>query len=695
MSALGNKRKRPEIKNKKKQYEKQDEIDDKKEGEKKIISSIEGFQKSKILEFTDVSEFNSLLRLSPPDPNLSLFETKKYAELYFQEKKYNTEDLLEYDNTNANIQKKYLSIAVNQLNKNPKEDIKNILIEKIQKSGIILKKNDYEDEIKKIKNKDLNEKLEYVDYKQSIIKCLQYIKNNKNGNVNEARKILNIIKFFYFNHESTFGDNNYYYYGLAEELSKKLEEIFRRYHFYLYIIEKNLEYLTRVFSELTKNDKYKFKFLNNILVDDNSIKKQKTYDEIKNYLEGNPVDDTKKLEKNIKERNKKESNKESEYLQNIEHIEYKLAFNNSVIEYIINEKTKFDRKYFSRQYIRKHKFQNFNSQIIEMIKGVSLDNFEEEIYKHILPDCNLSDSFYEDDKKIIYKIITNILQSNAAKKFFKKNYENKYSKYTNNKIVYHFHRPDVINEILNRIEFYPIFTPTINAFTSASDLTIVINSIPGRFDEYDEINYFNKRILQIGRIVVFLINEIFGNFLRRYYSYLTNGIIKMNTKEDDLIDSKPEGGDYIKINFLGINTHARLYLKDTLFLLFYDNNFENYPLVKKNKEITEEILEKIIRDNPEVFDFIEVEKNIKEDGKSMNEEKKVEKMEEENDEKKQEEEIFNINEKKDKKKENVFDKITMKQYINYLNPEGKGFTSIISCGFRSDEQYIELIPKYF
>ena len=140
----------------KKQYEKQDEIDDKKEGEKKIISSIEGFQKSKILEFTDVSEFNSLLRLSPPDPNLSLFETKKFAELYFQEKKYNTEDLLEYDNTNANIQKKYLSIAVNQLNKNPKEDIKDILIEKIQKSGIILKKNDYEDEIKKIKNKDLN-----------------------------------------------------------------------------------------------------------------------------------------------------------------------------------------------------------------------------------------------------------------------------------------------------------------------------------------------------------------------------------------------------------------------------------------------------------------------------------------------------------------------------------------------------------
>ena len=36
-------------------------------------------------------------------------------------------------------------------------------------------------------------------------------------------------------------------------------------------------------------------------------------------------------------------------------------------------------------------------------------------------------------------------------------------------------------------------------------------------------------------------------------------------------------------------------------------------------------------------------------------------------------------------------KISIEQYCNYLNPVNSPYHSIISCGFRKDEQFIELI----
>ena len=244
-----------------------------KEEEKNIIP-FEEYRKNKILDLKSVDDFKTLFTLEPPSSDLSLFERKKLAEFYLKENKYNIEEILEYDDTNKDVQKKYLSLIIKELNKNNKIDKKNIILEKIQKCGIILDKDAYEEEIKKVKDENLKNNLSYIDYKNSIINTLEYIKNNKNGNALEAREKLNIKKIFIFNHEASLGNNNYYFYGFARQLSLKLEEIFKYYKLYLYIINKNLEYLKKDFSTLSENEIYIFKYLKFILNDSKSITKK-------------------------------------------------------------------------------------------------------------------------------------------------------------------------------------------------------------------------------------------------------------------------------------------------------------------------------------------------------------------------------------------------------------------------------------
>ena len=83
--------------------------------------------------------------------------------------------------------------------------------------------------------------------------------------------------------------------------------------------------------------------------------------------------------------------------------------------------------------------------------------------------------------------------------------------------------------------------------------------------------------------------EIFGHFIRRYYSYITKGLIKIDTEGDDFINTQPEVGRFVELEFLGYTSESRLCLKDALFLLFYEN-MEQYPIIKSEKTITEEIL---------------------------------------------------------------------------------------------------------
>ena len=692
MNPLNKKRSREEQKechedkNKKPKNEEQKEM-------KKITTSYEGYQKCKITKLSEISEFSSFISLSPPSSDITLFETKKLADLYFNENKYNIEDILEYDDTNEDIQKEYLTLAVKELNKENKIENINIIKEKIQKSGIILEQNIYDEEIKNIKDKKLAINLEYIDYKKSIIETLKYIKSDKINNIKldghqyieNARNLLNLRKIFTFNHESTFGNNNYYYYGIAKQISLKLVEIINEYHYnyYIYIIDKILKYLDKDIKNilnLSKNDIYIFKYLIFILTDKDAIPNKLVFNGIKNYLEGKQIKNINDLKDAIESRNnrEKEENKNDK-----NHLNFNINLDkDNNIEYTIKENDKIDRHDYSAEYVKKYKSDIFNEKIINSINNINnLEDLEEEIFKNVIPNYEFSSYFFDDTKDIIFDILSNILKSKAAKNFFRDKYENKYNK-DNKQIIYHFDRDEVINEIKSRIEFYPIFDTVTKANTNPIDLTIIVNSIPGKFIVYDKIHYFNKNILQIARIVRFLIHEIFGHFVRRYYSYITKGIIKMDTKDDDCINTKPESGLFIEKNFLGFKTKTELFLKDALFLLFDENNMEQYPIIKSETPITEEMLKIIIKNNPKLFYFIDDFENEEITKESA---KKYEKKKESKQDKKEE-----IEEKKNIKKNIANDKITISQYYNYLNPVRPSFPAIISCGYRKGEIFIEM-----
>ena len=88
-------------------------------------------------------------------------------------------------------------------------------------------------------------------------------------------------------------------------------------------------------------------------------------------------------------------------------------------------------------------------------------------------------------------------------------------------------------------------------------MTITINALPGKIDD---INYcFNRKVLHVGRILVFYLHEIFGHFLRRYYSYFTGIKIAFDTKDDDVIDTGEESGFYIERTFLGLKFNSYIY----------------------------------------------------------------------------------------------------------------------------------------
>ena len=688
---LNNKRNREKEKEDNEDKNKRPKNEEQKEVQKVIISN-EGYRDRKITKLFEISEFSPFIPLDPPSSDLSIFDMKKSAVSYFKENKYNIEDILEYDDTNKDIQKDYLAFAVKQLNKkNTLENI-NIIKEKIQKSGIILDQNIYEEEIKNIKDKTLAKNLEYIDYKSSVVETLEYIKSDKIKDIKNkgdqyilnAKNLLKLRKIFNFNHESTLGNNNYYFYGVAKQLLLKIEEIFQKYYFgyYIYIIEKILEYLKKDISKLNKNEIYKYKYLIFILTDKDSITNKSVFIRIKNYIEGKPIKNINELKDAIKLRNNKEK-------KEINIAEPKFNFNinldkNNFIEYTITESNKIDRIDYLSEYVKKYRSDIFNEEILNSIKNMeSLEDLEVELFKNILPNYEYSSYFYEDNKNIIFEILSKILKSNAAKKFFFDNYESKFSK-DSQRIKYHFDRDNVIDEIKSRIEFYPIYDTETKVNTDPIDLTIIVNSIPGKFSLQDEINYFNKNILQIVRIVIFLIHEIFGHFIRRYYSYITKGLIKMDTEDDNFINTQPESGNFAEREFLGFTSESRLYLKDALFLLFYGSNMEQYPIIKSKTPITEEILKIIIKDNPELFTFIDDF-----DNEEISKEN-VKKDEKKKETKKNEQEEALKREKKNTKKTTAKNKITISQYCNYLNPVRPRFPAIISCGFRKGEIFIEM-----
>ena len=248
-----------------------------------------------------------------------------------------------------------------------------------------------------------------------------------------------------------------------------------------------------------------------------------------------------------------------------------------------------------------YKVDNFNKKIIKIIKKEFDHNIESKLFENVLPNVDNIDELLKDFRPEFDRIIKCILSSKAAENFFNDHYN-----VNNGNLNYHFNRKKVQEKILEGITFAPLFNKVDNAITNPIDLNIIINSTPGIFRS-DNIPIFNRKILILGQYILFGIHEILGHYCRRYYSYFTGQKIKINTKEDNEINTGDESGFYVEAEFLGITNKSALTLTQALSL-FYWKKYDSYPIIKKNShfEVNEDKIKILIENNENVFNFVKI-----------------------------------------------------------------------------------------
>lgn len=129
----------------------------------------------------------------------TLFEKKKLAQDYIKNN-YNIqntiEELLNLDDTNTYLQMICAKKSSENINKEKDSEKREMYIEKLQKSQIIIDENTYNEIISNIVDEDLKEKLTYIKFKSALIdslQCLTKINDKKDENiVNKAKKALKL-----------------------------------------------------------------------------------------------------------------------------------------------------------------------------------------------------------------------------------------------------------------------------------------------------------------------------------------------------------------------------------------------------------------------------------------------------------------------------------------------------------------------
>ena len=595
--------------------EKQDKLHDKDDKDEEVelnYISPEGFTKTKILELKDVSfSNNEICEYFKKLDEVSYYSKRQLIDNILKvgnSANQYLEKLLEHEDTYNKLQSLYLDELVKIINNSNNNKIEAQIIEKIQKSSIILSKVEYESKIKNLKLESI-ENIKYNDYKHNIILMLNFISKIKYEKTNEkniiiAKNTLNVKKKFVFSREPEFGNNNYYFYKLALLFYDSMYKLFYNLDEfdYYFIIDE----IINILNEANDNNsfiqkKFQFRYLINILLDKDLIINDFQYQNAKNFIKSNDIDFS-QLEKKINEIKKNQLN----YFRG-NTIKYDINFNkeSNKIEYIINDNTKIGKKNNSRKYKMDFDLHKFNNRIVEILND-NLPDFEYDILKAPKFDEEYCSEYYIPYRQSFNKIITKILKSNAAISFFQDKYQSKYSN-----LIYHFNDDKLIKEILNKISFAPIYSEKINGYTDLVDLSITINSIPSKYGG-KSVNIYHRKILQLGKIVLTAMQAIFGQYFRRYYSYLTRGIIPFDTKDDKIINFGEEGGFYIEKKFLGLNPakSSTLSISQALSLLYWDK-FDKYPMIKKNSSfiVNEDILKNLIINNEEVFDFIGTQPN--------------------------------------------------------------------------------------
>ena len=601
-----------------------------------FIYSNEDFKNTTILiNESDISNFQD-------SEDLTLFEKREKAKILMKQRKtnetINLENILYYDNTNVEAQHEYLKVAVDILSKEKEEKTKYILHEKIQKASIILQEQVYNKEILKL-NSEEKINLKYINYKQVLMNILGLIKDKDiRTNITELIDTFQLKKIFRFNQESIIGESNYYFYTLVEQLySENLYKISYNINLYKGFIEKTINFLKDTdFSNLVDIQIDYFEYLINILVDDKFVQNYAQKKQIENYLETLEL----KIEKEKKKKMIIENENELKEEKNIKKVQdnkdnnelyekIKIAVNNlnnnikqtsNIVKYLfgtyknnifvdITDDRPLSRENFNMKKTYFYDINIFNEGILNILKNeFSSHNyhcFEYLFFQNI--NHGKEEAFFQTFKDKFIEILKKILKSRAAKDFFKQHYQSKYKH-----LKYHFNRESVINEIIKRIKFIPIFKNVEQAYTSPFEMKVYITSIPGKYNDSD-IRIFERNILQLSRLIIIAIHEIFGHLMRRYYYFLSNGLVKFNTKDDDVINTKTEGGRFIEKNFLGLFSDNTISLKESLFILSQEYN--SFPIIK-TYDFTKNQLKKIVDINKDYFNFIDDgNNNLKKDDK--------------------------------------------------------------------------------
>ena len=122
------------------------------------------------------------------------------------------------------------------------------------------------------------------------------------------------------------------------------------------------------FNNLDEDKKFRFNYISYILLDKKSITKDSEYNKIYNFLYGKPVKKS-YLEnlKNVALKSKKKF-----------FVNYDLEYDNqnNIINFIVDQKKKINRKEYSYTLIKSYKADIFNDNILDLIKKNVTFDFE-------------------------------------------------------------------------------------------------------------------------------------------------------------------------------------------------------------------------------------------------------------------------------------------------------------------------------
>ena len=538
-------------------------------------------------------------------PHETLFERKELSLKILKNENKSELKNINIDNSLPEYQKIILSDIIKKINQKEIEFFE--AEEIIQKAGVVLSEKEYNDEINKLNDKEILNKIKYKNYKLNLIDCLNYLLTyNDNDDefgtyLETARKKLNLDKDFKFNNFIDISEENIFYYTFCLKLYYSLYNILDKFSLYYELLKllknffetKNLNNLKKhnIDNEDDDDDEMLYlEILDYYLTDKNAISNEEQRDYIIESLTKKTISKELLISK-IEELNSYSEKNGNLFKLNIDGENLKFTFNKI-------QRNPLNKRYMT-SFTSKFKINSLTKDFFAQISPKDLkNNADDKLYQSVIyskiKDCNPVRGLMPYLKKAVLKIAS----SKAMEKYFEDVYQKKYKN-----LEYHFGKKDVIDIFFKNIRIIPIINKDDNAFCDSTVFKIYLPSNPG---EISKLNYLGElRALIFGKYLVLIFHELMGHLLRRYYNFLTNGEIPFNSEDDRKIINK-ENGYYFEKHFLGISHTHNISITDIFHILRAKGD---YPLIDDHKELSLDDVKIVINEYKDLFDFISFNEN--------------------------------------------------------------------------------------